>query len=119
MNSGKWIFKKVRPYFPGLIVLIIVGIIVSYITVRFSLISKKLIDIVTNQAEGSVLYNGIWLALMLIAQLILQIVYIRIHIKISGRLSMSIRTDLFHKLLKKDFAEVSSIHSGEFLNRLI
>lgn len=119
LSSSKWIFKKIRPYIPNLIVLILTGVLISYISVRFALISKSLIDVVTKQAEGSVREAAISMVLMLAFQLLFQIIHIRVHIKTSGKLSMSIRTDVFYKLLKKDFAKVSSVHSGEILNTLI
>lgn len=118
-NSGKWIFKRVRPYIPGLVVLIVIATVISYISVRFAFISRSLIDTATKQAEGSVLGCAVRLGVLLLVQLVLQVIYIRIHIKISGRLAMSIRTDLFYALLKKDFSEVAAIHSGEILNRLV
>ncbi len=119
LSSSKWIFKKIRPYIPNLMVLILTGVAISYISVRFALMSKNLIDIATRQAEGSVKGAIINLAVMLACQLALQIIHVRIHIKTSGKISMAIRTDMFYKLLKKDFARVSSIHSGEILNTLI
>ncbi len=119
LSSSKWIFKKARPYIPNLIMLIVTGVLISYISVKFALISKSLIDIVTKQAEGSVKGAAISLVLMLVFQLALQIIHIRINIKTSGKLAMSIRTNMFYKLLKKDFAKISSIHSGEILNTLI
>lgn len=119
LSSSKWIVKKIRPYIPDLMVLVLTGVLISYISVKFALISKNLIDVVTHQSEGNVKEAALSLVLMLVAQLLLQIIHIRINIKASGKLAMSIRTDIFYKLLKKDFAKVSSIHSGELLNTLI
>ena len=119
LSSSKWIFKKVRPYIPNLIIMILTGVSISYLGVRFALMSKNLIDIATKQAEGSVKTAILQLMIMLAIQLVLQIIHVRIHIKTSGKISMDIRTDMFYKLLKKDFAKVSSIHSGEILNTLI
>lgn len=119
LNSEKWILRRVRPYIPRLIVLILTATAISYINVRFSLVSKSLIDTATSQAGGSVLKSALCLGALLAFQLVLQVVYIRIHIKISGRLAMSMRSDLFYALMKKDFDGVASIHSGEVLNRLV
>ncbi len=118
-KSGKWIFNKIRPYFPMLIVLIAIVTLISYISVQFALVSRSLIDTATKQAEGSVWHSVIRLGILLLVQLCLQVIYIRIHVKVSGKLAMSLRTDLFYRLMQKDFSKTSEIHSGELLNRLI
>lgn len=118
-NSQKWISKRIRPYIPYLIVLVVIAALVSYISVQFALVSKNLIDTATNQATGNLMQCIVKLAILLVLQLALQIVYIRIHIKTSGKLAMSIRTDLFYTLMTKDYTSVSSIHSGEILSRLV
>ncbi len=120
-NNGAlaWIGKRIRPHLPGLILLVVIAAGISYISVRFALVSRNLIDAATGQAEGNVQNSVLLLAGLLILQLILQIVYIRVHITISGKLTMSIRTELFYKLMKQDYRSVSSIHSGEILSRLV
>lgn len=118
-ETGKWIFKRIRAFIPYLIVLIVFVVLLAYINVQFSLVSKSLIDIATNQAEGSLKTAALKLTALLVVQLILQILYIRIHVSVSGKLSMSLKTELFYKILSKDYSEVSKIHSGEILNRLV
>lgn len=119
VNSEKWILKRIRPYALRLAVLVAVMIVMSYVNVQFAFVSKSLIDTATNQAEGSVVASAVRLGVLLLVQLVLQVLYIRIHITTSGKLAMSIRSDIFYQLMKKDFAGVSSFHSGEVLNRLI
>lgn len=119
VSSQKWILNKIRPYVFHLIILVVCATLVSYISVQFALESKSLIDTATHQVEGNVVHSALRLGVLLLTQLILQVVYIRIHIKTSGKLAMSIRTDLYYLLMQKDYASVSAIHSGEILNRLV
>ena len=118
-SSLKWIFNRIRSYAFWLFVLIVMATLVSYINVQFALVSKRLIDVATNQTTGNVVDSALALGALLVSQLLLQILYIRVHIRISGRLAMSMRTDLFYQLMKKDYAGVSRLHSGEILNRLV
>ncbi len=118
-ETGRWIFKRIRTFIPFILILVLIVIAISYIGVQFSLVSKSLIDIATNQAEGNLKASVIKLIACLITQLVLQIVYVRIHITVSGKLTMSIRSELFYKMLSKDYGQVSKIHSGEVLNRLV
>lgn len=115
----RWIFKRIRASIPFILILVLIVVTISYIGVEFSLVSKSLIDIATNQAGGSLKWAVIKLAVFLIIQLLLQIIYVRIHISVSGKLTMSLRTELFYKMLSKDYSKVSKIHSGEILNRLV
>ncbi len=117
-ETGKWIFKRIRPFIPYIVFLIVAVIAVAYINVQFSLVSKSLIDIATKQTEGSLMHSAILLVVLLVLQLLLQVIYTRVHVTVSGKLAMSIRTELFYKLLGKDYSRVSQIHSGEVLNRL-
>jgi len=118
-ETGRWIFKRIRAFIPYILMLVVFVVVISYINVQFSLVSKSLIDIATNQAEGSLKTSVIKLVVLLVSQLLLQILYIRIHVSVSGKLAMTIRTELFYKLLSKDYSKVSKIHSGEVLNRLV
>lgn len=118
-ETGKWIFTRIRAFIPYILLLIIMVVAIAYINVQFSLVSKSLIDIATNQAEGSLKVAAIKLVIFLAIQLILQIVYVRIHIMASGKLTMALRSELFYKMLSKDYDAVSKIHSGEILSRLV
>lgn len=118
-KTGKWIFSRIRTFIPHILLLIAIVVTIAYINVQFSLVSKSLIDLATKQVEGSIKLAALELVVLLILQLILQVVYIRIHVLVSGKLAMSLRTELFYKLLTKDYGELSKIHSGEILNRLV
>ncbi len=118
-GSLRWIAKRIRPYLPGLILLVVMAICVSYIGVRFALVSRSLIDVATGQAQGSVMHSVAELTVLLVLQLSLQIIYVRLHVTTSGKLAMKIRTDLYYKLMKKDYSVVSDYHTGEILNRLV
>ncbi len=114
-----WVAKRVKPFVPLLILLILIATVISYINVQFALVSRTLIDVATKKVEGSVLDSALKLVFLLVGQLVLQVLYIRMHITVSGKLTMAIRTELYYKLLKKDYISVSGMHSGEVLSRLI
>ena len=118
-GTAKWILKRLSSFIPYILLLVLFVVTISYINVQFSLVSKSLIDIATSQTEGNLGKEAVKLVILLLAQLLLQVLYIRIHVTVSGKLSMSVRTELFHKLMGKDFRAVSGIHSGEILNRLV
>jgi len=118
-KTYKWIFNRVRAFIPYILVLVLIVVTISYVNVQFSLVSKSLIDIATRQAAGNLKESIFKLIAFLVAQLLLQVIYIRIHVAVSGKLAMSIRSELFYKLLGKDYGEISKIHSGEILNRLV
>ncbi len=118
-SSLKWILNRIRPYVVPLFVLVAMATLMSYINVQFALVSKGLIDVATKQVAGSIAHSAFTLGALLIIQLFIQILYIRIHIKVSGKCAMAMRTDLFYHVMKKDYASVSKLHSGEILNRMV
>lgn len=118
-GTGKWIFNHIRAFVPYIIILIVFVVVVAYIGVQFSLVSKSLIDIATDQASGDLKATALKLAALLLLQLLLQILYVRIHIKAAGKLTMALRSELFYKIVSKDYGAVSKFHSGELLNRLV
>lgn len=93
--------------------------IVSYVGVRFALVSKDLLDSAVI-AEKRYLFkpNLIKLAVLILFQLVLQILYILVSLKTEGILKNKIQLFIFDTLLGKKWQAVTAYHSGELLNRL-
>lgn len=114
----KWLGKKTGKISAFLVVAILINAVLSIIGVRFALVSKELIDIVTKQSDGKISASFATIAVYLTIQILLIIFGNLLDIRIRGKLEIKIRRDLFCSLLKKDLKELSSFHSGELMNRL-
>ncbi|MBQ6894440.1 MAG: ABC transporter ATP-binding protein [Clostridia bacterium] len=92
---------------------------VSWVSVRFALVSKDLLDsAIISEKRIFFKDNLIKLAFLVAAQLFLHILYTLVSLKTEGMLRNKLQSVLFNKLLYKKWQSVSEYHSGELLNRL-
>lgn len=117
-SALKWIFKNARKFLPALAALTVVGALLSSFGVALALLSRDVIDVATGGLSGSLAQKGLVLALLIVLQLLMQVIYSLISINVSGRLKMLLRNRLFSLLLGKDWMSVSTYHSGDLLNRI-
>lgn len=118
-NVGKiWLKKELRGYKTPVVFLACV----SAITTLFSLVFAYLVRYLINSATG-----GNMPLLLTFALVLLGVMLFRIGLqtlsgyyaeKLRAKITADLRTRVFHKILRSDYAKVQSYHSGELLNRL-
>ena len=108
----KWLGKKTGKISVFLVVAILINAVLSIIGVRFALVSKELIDVVTKQSDGKLSASFVTIAVYLTIQILLIIFGNLLDIRIRGKLEIKIRRDLFCSLLKKDLKEL--LPQGQF-----
>ncbi len=116
--SLKWIIGNSRPVIPFLFISTIISAVASGCMVLLTYVGKQVVDIATGTFSGEFFSKIFILALIVVLELILQVVYSRLSIVISGKMEMGIKTNVFRKLLKKDISLLYKYHSGELLNRM-
>ena len=114
----KWIAKNGRSSFVFIALLTVGSMILSLITLQFSMQSKKLIDIATGASASGFLEVCIKIVVMLALMLLVQVAINFINVHASSRFEISLKNHVFKKLLTKDYLSVSEYHSGELLNRI-
>ncbi|MBE7022520.1 MAG: ABC transporter ATP-binding protein [Ruminococcaceae bacterium] len=114
----KWILKKARNIWPGILLLVILGTMTSLLGVFFALFSKQVLDIATGQSDGNLLRAAFFLSLLLLLELGLEILLSFTTVHVTGRFGIRLKTDLFSAILKKDYMRITAFHSGELLNRI-
>ncbi len=113
----KWIFKNSAFALWRIAFLSLCAVFASYISVRFALLSKAVLDAATG--EGGSLWGNIkLLAVFVVLQLLVQIIYTLIHLHTETELKNRLSRNLFKLLLFKKTSELSSYHSGELMNRI-
>ena len=102
-----------------IVLISIICVTASYISVRFAVNSKLILDAAVTPGSIENLKKGIvHLAILVIIQLILQVSGNIINLKTEASLQNKLRKNLFETLLHKEYSAVSSYHSGELLSRL-
>lgn len=117
-NTLKWLFsvpKKKKWY---ILFLIIIQALHGGSGVLYALFLRNIVDSAAQKNTDGFFLNILYIVLLVIAQLMM-----RAGIRFLNELSRSTLENIFKKrladaLLKKDFASVDAVHSGEWLNRL-
>jgi len=117
-NVYKWILSNGKKSVPSIVLLTIVAIANTLLGLRFTIVSKAVIDIATGQQEGFLMHSCIELVIMLVIQLIMQISINFINVQANAKLDIELKRSVFRTLIGKDYLSVTKYHSGELLNRL-
>lgn len=113
-----WIYKESKHVLGYILLLTILGMLLSVCGVSFALVSKNVLDVATRSINGNVIKSFTNLAVLIVIQLSLQILFSTVNVRVIGKLNISIRKRLFENLLIKNYSSISNYHSGELVNRL-
>ncbi len=114
----KWIIKNGRESFIFIMLLTVASVILSLISLQFSMESKVMVDIATGANDGEFSNSLIRIVVLLLFMLIIQISINFLNVHANSRFEISLKNNIFKKLLDKDYLSVSKYHSGELLNRI-
>src|SRR5690554_4725651 len=88
-------------------------------TLAFVWFSKTIIDVATGEREGNLLQYSIILVTLVVFQILLRLWDIRLRRMTEVRMANSIRLNVFSRLLYTRWQELSTLHSGDMLTRII
>lgn len=114
----KWIGSCAKSSIIYIVLLTLTSVILSVISLKFSLESKRIIDIAMGVIEGSFLKSCLTIAFYLLLMLAVQILTSFINVHANSKFEISMKNRIFKTLLDKDYLSVSKYHSGELLNRI-
>lgn len=115
----KWLLKRTgTKMYWKLAFLTLLGVVMSYLGVRFAIVSKEVLDIASHAKEGSLFMQILYLMGMLVLLLASQVAYSLSNARISGKYAIQLKEHVFGVCLGRDWQSVSKIHSGELINRI-
>ena len=114
----KWIIKNGKESFIFIALLTVASVVLSLISLQFSMESKVMIDIATGANDGAFTDSLIKIVVLLLFMLIIQISINFINVHANSRFEITLKNNIFRRLLDKDYLSVSKYHSGELLNRI-
>lgn len=100
-------------------VIILIGLAEVAFSLAFVWYSKVIIDIATGAREGKLLSHAILLVVLVILQILFRLLDIRMRRMTEVRMGNSIRYNVFSHLLYTRWQELSSMHSGDMITRII
>lgn len=113
-----WIFKCSKPQIFNIILITFFYAFIAIIGVCLSLVTKNLIDGAVNKEFNTILYFSAILISLVVFQIIINIICRVIIFNINAKLEISIKTNLFKNILRKNYSDIKQYHSGELINRL-
>ena len=114
----RWLYQYNKKYLWAVSLLALVSAGISGGFILLALMSRKILDIATGTADGSIpLCCGALLGIIAM-QAVLNIINANLRIRVMTRIEMNLRQRIFSLILQKKYADVKQIHSGEILNRL-
>lgn len=114
----KWILKNGKQSYVFIALLTLGSIILSLISLQFSMESKRIIDIATGTIDADFLTSCFRIVFFLILMLLVQIGINYLNVHANSRFEIDLKNNIFKKLINKDYLSVSVFHSGELLNRI-
>ena len=117
-SSLKWIISVSGKSIIFVILLSVLGALMSYLSVRFAVVSKSVIDIATGVSEGKLSDALFALTAFIAMQILIHIIYTVSEVRVSCKLTNTIQRQTFSRLIKRDYMSVGKYHSGELVNRL-
>lgn len=114
----KWLALNSKRVAVPITFLTLVGVAASYVSTMFAIAAMELLDSVTGKSTASFSRCVAYLALLLFAQLLLQIVYTLYDVRVRTRYKNLLQKKLFGTIMTRDYLNITKIHSGELINRL-
>lgn len=99
--------------------IILIGLAEVAFSLAFVWYSKVIIDIATGDRPGHLLYYSIILVVLVILQILSRLIDIRLRRMTEVRMANGIRYSVFSHLLYTRWQELSAMHSGDMITRII
>lgn len=118
-NLRSWLHNHSKQVYLPLCVLVVIGISISRIGVKFALQSKIVLDFAIKGEFSDDFYKSIGQLIFLVFfQMGLQAYYTVLNVETTCKFNIQMRESIFNILLNKNYKDVTSHHTGELLNRI-
>jgi len=113
-----WIFQNGKKCIPSICLLTVISISAALLSLKFTDISKTVLDVATGQAEGDFVNACVWLVALLIVHLLLSLATTFVNVHSTAKMDIEMKKNIFSRIINKDYLSVSKYHSGDLLTRL-
>lgn len=118
-EEWKWIYAYARQYKKEIVLYVLFGMIGTGMTLVSSIASKNLIDIVTGVQRNRILPMAVIMVGMAVCSALFQAAMSRISARINIRIQNDVQADVYEKLMRVNWLDLSRYASGDILNRFV
>lgn len=117
-SSIKWLCKVAGKQKLSIILLVTIHMLLGISSVLFAFILRSIIDNATSQNQSGFFSFFAFLIALVLMQIILRAFVRWLEEKSRSSIENALKSRIFSSILTKDYASVTAVHSGEWLNRL-
>lgn len=117
-NAKAWLKRKTFPYRTFILFLAFITLFSTIFSLAFAYMTKYLLNSATDGNADKLWIFSIVMLGLLFLRIGLKTATNFLSEKLRAKMIAELRTDLFAKILRSDYASVQSYHSGDLLNRL-
>lgn len=114
----RWLYGAAQGYKVNMVLLLLLQMLVNGGAVCYALVMKKMVDSAVSGNRTDFIRGLITFGLLMAVLILLRILLRQIEEATKSGLESGLRKRLFEKLLSKDYAQVSAVHSEEWMNRM-
>ena len=113
-----WIHNHIKREIPLLVLLTVCNALFAVCTVGVALVMKAMLDAAQLGDKPSLLSAAGAFLVVLLFEILLRIAVKELTVRVSGKLEMRLKGGLYAVILNREYAKISTYHSGDLLTRL-
>lgn len=113
----KWIYEYCKRHILSIVIYTVLGLTGTVVTLLGSLVSKDLVDIVTNHKAGDLLKTFAMMIGIQLMSVIMNNISTYVSSIISLKVENDIKADIYEKIMISDWQSLSQYHSGKIVAR--
>lgn len=114
----KWLYGRAKGQLHIVAILVVLRCASAVLGIAFAFLSKNVIDAATSKNMDLLLRQSVITACVILCQIGLSYLAGSIRARSTARLDKQMKRQLFNSITKKDYAKISSYHSGDLLTRI-
>ncbi len=118
LKSERWLIRNAKPVLWQILSLSFLGILMSYISVKFALASRDLLDFVTGGLGEGFYSCVIVIAVLLVLDISVQSIYNILSVRLDALYKNRLQKNLFSGVVASRLSSLGDYHTGEIINRL-
>lgn len=116
-STLKWVVARTKRFWPAIILVSLLNVLVSLILIGLASASKYVIDYGTQGNKDKLILSAVLMFALIFSQIIIDAALSMLNVRIKGRLTISLRNYMFSSIVHKKYPKVFDHHSGDLLNR--
>ena len=114
-----WILKNAKPQLLSIVLLAVLNGLSAYAGVAMAQLARHIVDSAAYDKDvNMVIFYALLLVGLTAAQIIISVSLRVTSFNVNTKMEIGIKSRLFDTMIRKDYAKVTSFHTGELMNRI-